>query len=138
MKTACCFALFIGIGILPVSGASVVWTNIAGGVWHTAENWSPNQVPTGADDVTITNAGTYTVTMHIPGVARSITLGGAGGVQTLAVPTSLLVISNALTIGSAGVFQAQGSLNSGDVTVQGEFQVAPFGLVLTGSGSFNI
>src|SRR5688572_7508010 len=139
MKAACCFVLFIGVGILRVSGASLVWTNTAGGnlPWHTAENWSPNRVPTGADDVSITNAGTYTVTLHIPGVARSITLGGAGGVQTLAVPTSLLVISNALTIGSAGVFQAQGTLHSGDVTVHGEFQVAPFGLVLAGSGSFN-
>ena len=43
--------------------SAINWTNIAGGNWSVAANWSPNQVPGSADDAVITNAGTYTVTL---------------------------------------------------------------------------
>src|SRR5262245_56718279 len=38
-----------------VQGADVVWTNVSGGNWGTAANWSPNQVPTLNDTAWITN-----------------------------------------------------------------------------------
>ena len=43
-----------------VSGRAtdIAWTNTVGGLWTTATNWSPNQVPTNTDLVWITNAGT--------------------------------------------------------------------------------
>src|SRR5687767_8298535 len=135
MKAACCFVLLFGVGILRVSGASLVWTNTAGGNlhWHTAENWSPNQVPTGVDDVSITNAGTYTVAIHSSAVARSINLGGGSGTQTLHMPGAPLVVSNTISVGSSGVLQALGTLDAlGDVVVSGEFQASS--LVLGGSG----
>src|SRR5687767_8367118 len=123
MKALCCFVLLISVAILRVSGASLVWTNTAGGNghWHTPENWSPNQVPTGADDVLITNAGTYAVAIHISSVARSITLGGGSGAQTLNMPGAPLVVSNTISVRPSGVFQALGTLNViGDVVVSGE------------------
>lgn len=39
----------------PSIAAEVVWTNTAGGNWNTAANWSPNQVPTAAENASITN-----------------------------------------------------------------------------------
>src|SRR5262245_59419034 len=103
MKAVCCSALLMGVGIASAPGASLVWTNTGGGSWHTVENWSPNQIPSGADDVIITNAGTYTIALHLPGVARSITLGGGGGVQALNMPGAPLAVSNVFSIGPSGL-----------------------------------
>jgi hypothetical protein len=136
MKIISCF-LLLWTAAVSGSGATLVWTNTAGGNWSTAENWSPNQVPAVADDVSITNAGTYTVAVHNPAVARSINLGGNGGRQTLTMPGAPLVVSNAITIGPSGLFQALGTLNAfGDVVVNGEFQA--LGVVLGGSGVLDV
>ncbi len=37
--------------------AQITWTNTAGGNWSAATNWSPQQVPTAADDVTLVSGG---------------------------------------------------------------------------------
>jgi len=133
------WSVFKGIPIPPVPVNPLVWTNTAGGVWSVAANWSPNQVPTGTNDVLITNSGTYTVTLNLHNqAARSITIEGASGVQTFTMLGSSLVVSNALTIGAAGVFQGQGTLTCGDIVVNGEFQVAPFGVFLVGGGPFDV
>src|SRR3954452_14060273 len=63
--------------------ADIVWTNLAGGTWGTAVNWSPNQVPTSADTAWLTNNGTYTVTLNVAAVATNLVLGGISGTQTL-------------------------------------------------------
>jgi len=38
-----------------------VWTNVAGGDWNTAANWTPNLVPGSDDSVLIVNAGAVTL-----------------------------------------------------------------------------
>jgi hypothetical protein len=124
-------------GIVIAPGASIVWTNASAENWHAAQNWSPNQVPSGADDVSITNAGTYVVAIHSPAAARSITLGGGSGVQTLHMPGAPLVVSNSFSIGPSGVLQALGTLIVfGDVVVSGEFKASS--LVLGGSGVLDV
>ena len=50
-------------GWISAQGATVTWTNTAGGNWGVAANWSPNQVPGAADTGLITTPGTYTVTL---------------------------------------------------------------------------
>src|SRR3954465_6314917 len=80
-KLLCLLGLFF---CASVQAADIVWTNLAGGTWGTAVNWSPNQVPTSADTAWITNNGTYTVTQNVvAGAAANLVLGGTSGTQTL-------------------------------------------------------
>ncbi|MCX6903263.1 MAG: hypothetical protein NTW03_07260, partial [Verrucomicrobia bacterium] len=104
--------------------ATIVWTNTAGGFWSAANNWNPHQVPTAADDVFITNNGTYTVTLDIWGTNNALTLGGASGTQTF-------IISSPYTLNGPGTVNANGTFNlpsattlagTGDLTVSGLFQ----------------
>jgi hypothetical protein len=71
-------------GLVSTQGADIAWTNINGGVWSAATNWSPNSVPGGADNVFITNSGSYTVTFDVSSTLAGLTIGGGGGTQTLA------------------------------------------------------
>src|SRR5437879_1708548 len=61
---ALCLALLCATAI---SGhaADITWTNVSGGNWSTAANWSPNQVPGAGDNAFITNNGTYTATLDM-------------------------------------------------------------------------
>ena len=63
--------------------ASITWTNTAGGEWSNASNWSPNQVPSIADEAFITAEGTYAVLISANARAGKLTLGAATGAQTL-------------------------------------------------------
>lgn len=102
---------------------TIVWTNTAGGNWSDAANWSPNVVPGqsdsggSADDVLITNDGTYTVMLD-EGASpdywdiRSLTLGGGSGAQTLVVSNKTLYV-NPLNINSNGVMEDVGSFAAG-------------------------
>ena len=80
------------------------------GNWNAAANWSPAQVPGPADNVFITNNGTYTVTLDKPdvdpAVIGSLTLGGASGTQTLSIGNVVL------TLNGASVVNANGHLDS--------------------------
>lgn len=74
-------------------GATLSFTNTAGGSWGNPTNWSPNAVPGIADNVFITNAGTYTVlvTNALPNPSVfTLTLGGSGAPQ--------IVVSKAITL----------------------------------------
>ena len=42
---------------------TIVWDNALGGAWETPTNWLPPRVPVAGDDVAITLAGDYTVTL---------------------------------------------------------------------------
>lgn len=56
------------------------------GSWGTASAWNPEVVPTSGQSVCITAAGTYTVVLPANGgVAKSLTVGGPSGVQTVDV-----------------------------------------------------
>src|SRR5262245_49801279 len=74
--------VFLGTAVNSKS-ATLVWTNTAGGVWNVAANWSPNQVPVAADQVLVTNSGTYTVTVTANSSMAGLIFGGPAGTQTL-------------------------------------------------------
>jgi hypothetical protein len=117
-------ALLAGV-LLAGSGwtAQIAWTNTSGGYWNVATNWSPNQVPSSADDAIITASGAYTVTLNTSTNINSLTLGGASGQQTITNNGYNLTLNQASVINTNGVF----ALNSGSMkgtgllTVQGQF-----------------
>ena len=124
----CCLA-----GLLRSEAATLVWTNTAGGFWNLVSNWSPNQFPTAADDVFITNNGDYTVTAGLS-LAKSVTLGGEAGTQTFSMTGGSLTVTAGINIGTNGVFDPTGV--SGTITVNGRLRVTD-GAAL-GGGTVNI
>src|SRR5438132_1190510 len=112
--------------------ADIVWTNLAGGTWATALNWSPNQVPTGSDTVWITNNGTYTVTVSANATATNLVLGGTSGIQTVNHTVGTLTLTNGGTSSVNGAY----NLNGGILTGSGTLSLAgPFNWTLGNLGS---
>lgn len=122
--------------IAETSAAELVWTNTAGGSWNTAANWSPNQIPTAADRVWITNNGTYTVTVSGNAAAGELILGGTAGIQTLSLTSGALLLGNGTgnsnavlrisggTLGGSGRFTSAGPLNWTGGTITNTVQCA--------------
>ncbi len=55
-------AMVLAAACAPAAGQTANWANPAGGLWHTADNWSPVGVPSGAGrDVVIDLPGGYDV-----------------------------------------------------------------------------
>jgi hypothetical protein len=80
------------------------------GSWGEANDWSPHGVPTNTDDVCITTSGTYTVTLPAEGgQAKSLTLGGSSGTQTIDVAGASYIYQGetqhvtSLSVGSATI-----------------------------------
>ncbi|MBI5711032.1 MAG: hypothetical protein HZC42_12145 [Candidatus Eisenbacteria bacterium] len=106
----------------PNAGAATIeWNNAAGGNWSAASNWTPPSVPGAGDDVLITLAGTYTVTLDVDATINWLSLGGAGGTQTLAASGRTLGLNDASVVNPAGVIALTTcTLNGpGGVTNQG-------------------
>lgn len=68
----------------------IVWTNGAGGDWHAAANWSPNQIPGASDNVIIPM--TATVAIDSAAECRDLTLGGVSGNPTITGTGSLRIL----------------------------------------------
>jgi hypothetical protein len=115
-------ALIVFLAIRSARASTLTWTNIAGGNWSTANNWSPNQVPVNGDDVTITNGGTYTVTNNTTVTLDNLTLGGTNGTQTL--------IMSSLTLTNLGLVNSNGILNWNGGDLEGAMTVAQGGTLI--------
>jgi hypothetical protein len=81
--------LILAIGVAGVSTAAAqacdkTWVGGAGN-WNEAGRWSPSGEPDSSQSACITAAGTYTVSITTDAVAKTLTVGGASGVQTLHV-----------------------------------------------------
>ena len=86
------------------TAALIAWTNPAGGNWTAASNWSLGRVPNAIDSVVINLVGTYTVTIDTTFSGSFITVGGASGVQTLALFSRTLTIAGQVRTQGSGVF----------------------------------
>ena len=88
--------------------AAISWTGAAGdGNWFTANNWSPTQVPTAVDDVTIDGNVTVHVPQGYPSVAfNTLTLGDSAGnfAPTLKISTGASTSGN-LTVEPHAILQ---------------------------------
>jgi len=85
------------------------WNSASSGSFDAAGNWTPPGTPTSADDVTISQAGPYTVTVDMAAIARSVMLSGTDVTlavdRTLAIGTTLTFSAGTLELGSSGVIQ---------------------------------
>ena len=97
------------------------WTNTLGGDWSVPGNWSPNAVPLATDAATITNAGTYTVTITVVNgvTVAGLLVGGSSGTQTL-INGSLnaLAVTNSATVATGGILAITNGGLTGNVLVQ--------------------
>ncbi|MBK8001254.1 MAG: hypothetical protein IPK15_21735 [Verrucomicrobia bacterium] len=144
-------------------GAVLVWTNTAGGSWSAATNWSPNQVPGAADQIFITNAGTYSVTVSANATVNQLVLGGGTGTQTLLQSAGIISpgtanvsvngewrfqsgsLGGVLLIAPGATFSIEGGTGktlSATVTNRGTFALSGGAISITGSldneGLFNL
>ncbi len=101
--------------------ADLVWTNTVSGSWGVAANWSPNQIPSGSDNVFITNNGSYTVTINANAAVGGLTVGGGSVTQTFLLSGGTFTVAASSAIRSNVIFAiANGTLmGSGDVTIAG-------------------
>ncbi len=96
----------------PVRAAIVSWTNTAGGNWSVPANWSTGALPREDDEVLITAAGNYTVTLNVNATIGGLRLGAPSGTQTLAI------VNRVLTLNGNGDVKTNGwlRLTSGDLS----------------------
>lgn len=106
------------------------WTNVAGGAWSTADNWSLGRAPIAADTVVIALAGTYAVTMDVNYTGSVMLVGGGTGTQTLAVGVRTLTVSDVLNVQPTGALTL-----SGVGTIAGAGTVSNQGTITTISGT---
>jgi hypothetical protein len=100
------------------SGATKIWTNVAGGTWSTAANWTPAGAPGAGDTVFITNNGSYLVTLDANATILSLTLGGASGAQTLSNNASTLRFNAPSTVRNNGrLIVHGGTLGNTNLTI---------------------
>src|ERR1700722_4765646 len=79
------------------------WKTATSGSWTTAANWSTGVVPTSSDNVCITVAGTYAVTLTGSGSASTLVLGTTSGKESLKLvgdPSSNSVLTLSAATGS--------------------------------------
>ena len=76
---------------------------VANGNWASATSWSPQQVPTAADDVIVDFTSAATVMINSSVACNSITVGGVATAQTVALTGSLSVGPGGCNINALGV-----------------------------------
>lgn len=113
-------------GLLAAAGSRVEatalsWNNSGGGTASTAANWSPAQVPTGADDLTFNLNNVYTVTFN-SSVTASRTHTYRTGTVTLSA-TSPHTVSTGITVGDLNGDNATMTLTTGTLTSNAAFVV---------------
>ena len=97
--------------------ATRTWTNAAGGSWTTPANWSAAGVPTAADDVVFSAAGSYTVSLpRASYVLNSLTVGTSSALLALGGST--------VTVGALNF--TMGTIQGGTIAA------APGGLLAAG------
>jgi len=116
------FVLFI-----QPSTAQTTYSWIGGsGNWSVATNWSPNGVPTFADNVLITADGTYTVTLDGDSTINALTIGGTSGIQTLSLSSRILTINGNGIINESGRVSINNSTITGSGTLTNSASLTAF------------
>jgi hypothetical protein len=115
LLTLCISTIFCLVASVASAQACTKTWGSSSGSWGEANDWTPHGVPTNTDDVCVTASGTYTVTLPAEGgQAKSLTLGGSSGTQTIDVVgasyiyngetqhVTSLTVAGAATIASTG------------------------------------
>lgn len=94
------------------SGRTLIWTATSGHDWNTAQNWSPQAVPTGTDTAIIANPGSNSVTIAAgaSNAVASLTLDDANDTLevdgTLSVAGTIAINAGALAVCGTGKLSA--------------------------------
>ena len=113
-------------------GGSIVWTNTAGGNWSLAGNWSTQQLPGPADDVTLVS-GSYTLTNDTTASVNSLTFPGTGIIFNVASNT---VFSSGAILFNGGTINDAGSIYCGGLSFTAGTFNGPGSINLSGSNSW--
>jgi subtilase family serine protease len=120
----------LALSFCPLSfGATLVWTNTGGGSWTNAANWSPNQIPSGADQAVVTNAGSYTVEIPATATVNGLTVGGGAGAQSVQQTGGTITLNGETRILSGGALTLVLSTHNAPITID-----TGGSLVLNGGG----
>ncbi|MGB0863682.1 MAG: hypothetical protein ACPG19_10730, partial [Saprospiraceae bacterium] len=97
-KWSTVFLFFFVMGIMPLYGATITWTNGGGdNLWSNTANWSSAALPTTSDDVVFDGTSVDNTTLDIATAIKSLTIDAAYtgqvslGSQTLAMRSNLTV-----------------------------------------------
>jgi hypothetical protein len=122
---------------------TISWTAATSGSWSNGTSWTPNRVPTASDDVCITVAGTYTVTLTANASAQSLQVGTGATLSIQSISNTTLTLAadstnaGAITLrqGAGGCTSAALALTAGTLTNTGTLTLgdACGGAFLTGS-----
>jgi hypothetical protein len=104
---------------VPAQAAPISWAAAVSGNWNDPTKWSPPQVPVAGDQVFITVAGTYTVTLNVNASPDSLVLGSSSGTQTLASTSFGLTLASPSRVTANGVL----SMSSGNVSGAGTLSI---------------
>ncbi len=130
-RRAALVSLLAGTCLTPMAHATGLnWLNQFGGLAGDANNWSPSQIPTSADDLTFNLNASYTVS-YVGGPATSRTHTYRRGTVTF-VSSATHTISTALTVGSVSGDDAALRVTTGALRCSGAVIVAD------GSGSAGV
>ncbi len=135
------------LGVVASAQACTTWKGGSGN-WDEASRWTPEAVPTSAEEACITATGAYTVTITTDAVAKTLTVGGASsaptvdvvgasqsyqgntynettlGAETMSFAANTKLILEATGGGSAKPNGGGGVVNAGTVTEAGQIETA--------------
>lgn len=114
VRTAFLLLLFINLAAaFSGRGATFTWTNLNGGIWSAATNWSPNAVPGATDDAYITNETAFTVTVSVTAAISNFFLGcgPATIVSNRFDQNAALTVHGSAWVQSNGWYRMSGQLN---------------------------
>lgn len=107
------------LGSATAFAADIFWDSAVDGDWDDASKWTGGVVPGASDNVFITVAGTYTVTLDdTDRSVNSVTVGAASGAQTLFVWNHTLSLAAASEIKTNGVLQMRSATLDGGGSIE--------------------
>ena len=116
----------IALAAATANATDRVWIGNTGD-WNVAGNWNPSGVPGAADNLFITNSGTYTATLSAASTVGSVTIGGASGTQTVDLNRFVLTLNSPSVINANGHIDMPnncGIAGAGTLTVNGTLNFA--------------
>jgi len=153
-RTLVLLSLLFAAQVRETNAAVFYWTNVLGGLYSDASNWSPNGIPAASDSVSFTNAGTYTFSVdagatnsaaffHQGSVTQALSAGAwrltdewrvgemVGSTSRVTVISGSMIVTN---VAGAGVLSV-GRIGTGELALRGGSVVADTFLATNGSRS---
>ena len=116
----------------------IVWTNNAGGQFHTAANWNPNTVPGLTDNANFTNNAGYQVSWSASATNANAYYNPIGGSVTNAIGAYTWWLTNSFVLGQNAGKTASVVHASGTLAVTNAAGTAALIVGQTGSGRLSI